>query len=309
MIDATRQPQGGHVAIGIATFKRPELLRALLTSIVETCDLEGLTVFVIDNDPLESAATVCAEFAESVVRYEAEPQPGIAAARNRFLDIVGDETYLIFVDDDETVTAGWLAALIEASERLNGDVISGPVIPLFPPDAPQWAVDGMFFERARHPTGTALEVAATNNTLVRSSVLRRLAPFRFDESFSMTGGSDTDFFHRLRQGGATLYWCDDAIVEEVVPASRMTWRWVRSRAQRTGEVRARILLRDGRRGRLLAESIARMFLGGARLAILRLQGRSPNARALNPAYRGWGMIQVLRGRFIHEYQRVEVDEG
>jgi succinoglycan biosynthesis protein ExoM len=82
--------------------------------------------------------------------------------------------------------------------------------------------------------GQVLERAATNNTLVD---LRWLAaqpePLRFDERLRYTGGSDTEFFHRLVKSGGVIKWVSDAEVTEEVPAARMTMRWQVNRKTRT----------------------------------------------------------------------------
>ena len=292
------------VAIGIATYRRPDLLDDLLRSLSEMTAPCAVSVYVVDNDPDGSGRETATRYRDLVTEYVIEPEAGIAQARNRFLESVGQEAWLIFVDDDERVDPDWLVNLLAAAERYAPDVVAGPVVPVFPEDAPRWAIDGGFFERARHPTGTRLSLAATNNVLVKRSALEALEVPRFDTGYSETGGSDSDLFHRLVTNGSTIVWCDEAVVRETVPHSRMTWTWVKTRAERTGNVRARLLLQDGHRSRVLAEGIARLVVGATKLAWQRARGRTPTAWALNPWMRGWGLLRALRGGLVKEYSRV-----
>ena len=82
-----------------------------------------------------------------------------------------------------------------------------------------WIAAGRFFDRRRLPTGTDLEVAATNNLLLDLAVVRRLG-LRFDAAFGLSGGSDTLFTRELVASGERMVWCDEAIVYDIVPTDR-----------------------------------------------------------------------------------------
>ena len=44
--------------------------------------------------------------------YRSEPTPGVVAVRNRALAEADGRDLLIFLDDDQTPSSGWLAALV-----------------------------------------------------------------------------------------------------------------------------------------------------------------------------------------------------
>ncbi len=69
-----------------------------------------------------------------------------------------------------------------------------------------WIKAGRFFDRRRLPSGTQIEVAATNNLLLD---LRQVRAFglRFDEALGLSGGSDTLFTRELHGRGGVLVWC------------------------------------------------------------------------------------------------------
>lgn len=285
--------------ISIATYRRPEMLDRLLASLAPVSP--GDRVVVVDNDPEGSAAAVSARY--PFVDYVTEPRPGIAAARNRGLDELRDEQYIAFVDDDEWVCDGWLDIMRGTLERLGAAVVVGPVIPEYPADAPDWATRGEYFARRRHPTGTALRDAPTNNTLVRRDVFDTLEPPRFDEAFSDTGGSDTELFTRLREAGNLICWCDEAIAWEAVPASRITRAWVVQRQRRLGNVRGRILARRRPPVAVAALGLAYLGYGAIRLGALALIGRGRDSFADMRFWRGVGILEATRGRLVREYGR------
>lgn len=289
--------------ISIATYKRPALLDDLLQSLEPEVVGHDVRIVVVDNDADGSARSVC-EASELDIDYVVEPRPGIAAARNRGLDRVVDaDRFLIFVDDDERVLPGWLTQLEDAQRRYDADVISGPVVSILPDDAPKWIARGGFIQRVRFRTGDPSLSPATNNTLVRLDYLRSLGFPRFDETFSLTGGSDTAFFRVLRDAGARMVWCDEAVVHEDVPAARANLAWIWRRGIREGNVSGRMLLRHRSRPRVVLDGVARVVYGVVATAKDLVLGRGFQARSVAYITRGVGWIGASRGRLITEYAR------
>ena len=70
------------ICICIATHRRPQQLKRLLTSLIEQQEAPPFEVAVVDNDAGGSAETVAAEFRGSLT-YLVEPVRGLARARNR----------------------------------------------------------------------------------------------------------------------------------------------------------------------------------------------------------------------------------
>ena len=69
-------------------------------------------VLIVDDDPAESALTVWGSLASPTVRYVVEPEPGVAAVRNRILDEAAASDVIVMIDDDEWPRPGWLSALL-----------------------------------------------------------------------------------------------------------------------------------------------------------------------------------------------------
>ncbi|RIJ54842.1 glycosyltransferase family 2 protein, partial [Clavibacter lycopersici] len=170
-------------------------------------------ILVVDNDPEAGARAAVAAAAEGAavpvaavrISYVHEPEPGISAARNRALDESRADDLLVFIDDDERPTDGWLAALLGLQLSTGCAAVAGPVESRFEVEPDAWIHAGRFFERRRPASGTVLEVAATNNILVD---LRRIRDWgiRFDAGFGATGGEDTLFTRAIVSHGGVMLW-------------------------------------------------------------------------------------------------------
>ena len=294
------------VVIAIATYRRPDLLAELIQSL-ELVDYKNFRVIVIDNDAAGSGHDV-AENSGLELDYSIEAHPGIAAARNAALDrLLPSDDFLVFVDDDERVTPDWLDKLLETQRAEDADVVAGPVISVFPKETPRWVTRGNFIQRARFQTGSPALSPATNNTLVRVALLRDRGLPRFDESFSMTGGSDTEFFRRLRNSGARMVWCDEAIVYEDVPINRTTFSWIFRRGVREGNVSGRLRLAAVGRSRLFLEGLSRIVLGVIRQGVSFITLRGLRARDIAYITRGLGWVGASRNRLVVEYARQDTN--
>ncbi|RPF22760.1 glycosyltransferase family 2 protein [Myceligenerans xiligouense] len=298
--------------VAVLTYRRPERLATALEALLPHVSAAGAGLLVVDNDLTESARPVFERVTagRAGVRYVHEPAPGIAAARNRALDEVAasGSDLIVFVDDDETPGEAWLATLLAAHERYGGTGVAGPAVPSLPGRDP-WIESGGFFARPRHPSGTRVDVAASNNLLLDVGWLAERG-LRFDEAFGLTGGSDTMLTLRITSRGGALYWCDEAVVEDPVPAKRFTRRWVVRRAYRVGNctIRARVEIAETAPGRLVARmrgvgaGMTRVIAGTARAAAGTIAGRG-SARGIRTTARGAGMIAGAVGVVYTEYSR------
>ncbi|GER22674.1 hypothetical protein NCCP1664_11710 [Zafaria cholistanensis] len=304
------------VVIAVLTFRRPEdIALALPRLAAQALDAQAAArVLVIDNDPDASAReAVQAAAAESAARvdYVHEPRPGIAAARNRALREAADASLLVFIDDDEVPAAGWLNHLLQTYRDTGAAAVVGPVISEFAAEPGPWIQAGDFFRRRRLPTGTEVDVAATNNLLLDMERIRAL-DLEFDERFGLSGGSDTLFTRSLAARGGRMVWCDEAVVVDNVPRGRLTRGWVLRRALRSGNSASRVTLelsRDGihtlaARLRLLGPGTVRLAGGSLRYAVgLLSRSLSHEAKGLRTAARGLGMVSGAFGYVYAEYRR------
>jgi glycosyltransferase involved in cell wall biosynthesis len=227
------------VSICVITYQRPEGLKRLLEGLskLEFKQLQPkIHVVVVDNDESGQAFHFCNQLAADYpwsLTACIEPQRGISYARNRAIATVPlDTNFIAFIDDDEVPAPNWLEQLLLTQIQHQADVVHGPVLPHFQPDAPPWAIRGRFFETRRYPTGHLLEAAYTNNVLLRAELVQNQKNV-FQERFALTGGEDSYFFRSLHQSGKKLVWADEAIVYEWIPNSRTTVQWILRRGYRS----------------------------------------------------------------------------
>jgi hypothetical protein len=302
------------VLVGVLTYRRPGELAEMLPVVLAQVDAlpAGVRgeVLVVDNDPAGSARAVATSAGHPALRYVVEPTPGIAAGRNRVLTESAGRDTVVFVDDDEVPGEGWLAHLLDTQQRTGADVVAGTVVSDLGPDPGAWLRAGAFARR-RLPTGTLLDVAATNNLLVQADVLRRTG-VRFDPAFGLTGGEDTMFTRQLRAAGARMVWCAEAVVTDRVPPGRRSARWVLQRAYSAGNTVTRVDLalagsaraRRTARVRGTGAGVLRVAGGAVRwLAGLLTRSLDRRVQGARTTARGLGMAAGALGSSYQEYRR------
>ena len=304
------------VTVGVPTYRRPDVLRALLPLLLDQVREVSTAgsrfradVLVVDNDPDRSAVDVVA--AVPGIRYVAEPTPGIAAVRNRALDEAADARVLAFIDDDERPADGWLAHLLGTWADTGAAAVSGRVLAEYAGEPDPWIRAGEFFVRRRMATGTEIDAAACGNLLLDLDQVRA-SGVRFDASLGLSGGEDTLFSRRLALAGGRMVWCDESAAVDQVPAARMTRAWVRIRACSHGNSTVLVDLRlaTGARSRLVARARGAVkgvlcIAGGAVRWGWGLAGRSLRHQARGARYvvRGVGMVGGASGFMYEEYAR------
>jgi succinoglycan biosynthesis protein ExoM len=229
-----------HISVCICTYKRPEMLRDLLSKLtVQVTDgLFSYSVVVVDNDAACSARNSVLWFRENasiLVEYYMIPEQNIALVRNEAIE-KAKGTYIAFIDDDEMPVSEWLLQLYRACSIYCADGALGPVIPKFEQMPPQWVIKGRVFERPSHKTGQILQWqnTRTGNVLLKQGILRD-PDARFRREFG-SGGEDRDFFRRMIEKGHRFAWCNEASVYENIPQERWNRSVLIKRALLRGKV-------------------------------------------------------------------------
>ncbi|MGI3780983.1 MAG: glycosyltransferase family 2 protein [Janthinobacterium lividum] len=306
-----------NVVVGVPTYRRPRELEALLPLLLDQArDLPGrrFHVLVVDNDPGESGRDVVEALDDDRVTYVPEPTPGIAAVRNRILDVAAevlDAALVAMIDDDERPRPRWLVELVSTWEQTGAALVAGRVVPEFTGPLDPWVAAGRFHTRRNLATGAPISVAAAGNLLLDARQLRDLGQ-RFDERVGLAGGEDTLFSRQLHARGASMVWCADSVAVDRVLPERMTRRWVLARAMSHGDAWVRVGLRLAPgpaaratfRVRAVLAGAARVLVGGARAAAGTVLRRPVDqARGLRAAMRGVGMVRGAWGLHHEEYAR------
>jgi hypothetical protein len=309
----TEPERGPRTVVAVLTYRRTDWLPALLAELAAQAGtvVPRAGVVVVDNDPGGSAAEVVGDWADRGVRYVHEPRPGISAARNRALAEAHGADLLVFLDDDEMPSPGWLEHLVGAWTRWRPAAVAGPVPAVFLGAADRWVSGSGAFDRRRLPTGTSVHGAGAGNLLLDLRQVEVMG-LRFDERFGLTGGEDTLFTHELVHRGGEIRWCDEAEAIEFIPADRLTRTWVLRRSFRSGSSwsRAEVHLAGGVTGRwrtrlaVLAKAAVRMswsVLAAAGAAVRR--DVAARARAVTVLAGYAGAVVGVFGYVLGEYTR------
>jgi succinoglycan biosynthesis protein ExoM len=254
----------GVCVIAVCTFRRPLLLRALIDKLVghSLNRLEvDVRILIVDNDVEQSARAVYDDcqrsFTSAPLDYLAAQPQGLVVARNAALDYAKNlDAVIVFIDDDESPSDNWLAAFWKMHSDFPNDVISGPVVPQFNAGLPSWCQDGSYWVRPTFVDASLLlKPTGDGNILFPRELVQN---WRYSIKYNTSGAQDTHLLRRWIAAGYGLRWSANAMVTEVVPAGRLTFRFALDRAyfsslayvwvdREFGSSAARTLLRAARR--------------------------------------------------------------
>ncbi len=228
------------IVIGIPSFRRPQSLTRLLHSIAAQQAPFVPHVLVADNEGGDGAGLKVVEQMRQrgfpfPLTAIAVPERGLSQVRNALLktafeDLAADA--MAMVDDDERVEPEWIASLVAMQEQGNYDLVGGRVETEFEHPPPRW-IEGLdVYFCTPHPPGDIPIIYGAGNVLLNRTIHSVFANIRFDPSFGLTGGEDSDFFFRLKAQGARFGFAPRAISHEFYHASRMTRYWASQRKYR-----------------------------------------------------------------------------
>lgn len=238
-----------HIGVCICTYKRPELLKKLLSHLInqETKELFLFSVTIVDNDAESSAREVALEYRKKSkidINYLVEAVQNISLARNKAIQNAKGNL-IASIDDDEFPAEDWLLNLFKSYKDFNVAGVLGSVLPFFETKPPEWVRKGNIFRKKSYRTGTILKWNETSsaNFLIKKDIFDASDKF-FDISFGKTGGEDTDFFKRMIEKGYKFVWSSEAIVYENNSPERWEPKWILKRALRTGVIYGKLKIRN-----------------------------------------------------------------
>jgi succinoglycan biosynthesis protein ExoM len=267
--------------VGVCTYRRPGVTETLASLAAQALPAGWtLRAIVADNEeePRAEARVRRAGAALGLaLTYVHAPARNICIARNACLDAASAD-WFAFLDDDETASPGWLAALLAEAGRGGWDAVLGPVKALYAEDAPTWLAAGDFHSTRPAPVGGRILKGYAGNVLMRRAAIEDRG-LRFDERLGRVGGEDDDFFYRLTDAGGRIGFAPDGLAFEPVPAGRASLGWLLKRSFRAGQTHGARLSRQHRGAARLAQIGLATAKGGACLAGAAASACSPRARS------------------------------
>ena len=225
------------IAVCIPTYKRPLMLKKLLSSIFE-CSIDAslirdINIIIVDNDDERTAETVVIELEKNIppvysISYYNYPAKGLSNVRNELirLALLTDPDYIDFIDDDEYVTPDWLNELVKSIITCNADAVRGPVIAATEEKVPGYI--WYWFKRENYPDKSQIYSFTTGNLLLKRTSFQKYDVW-FDKRFNATGAEDVYFGNQLLKRGATIFWSANAITYETIPKNRTSIYWIMKR--------------------------------------------------------------------------------
>ena len=336
-----------HLTIAMLTYRRNDYLAQVIPELLAQADdvsdaQTTASVLIVDNDPQSGARAVveaaraalageqseaaepsgradsAAAAATSRLVYVHEPEPGIVAGRNRALSQAHGSEALIFIDDDEIPSLGWLKALVSTWRAQGCAAVTGPTPPTFEVDPSPWVTASGAFDSWEAADGAQVRSADTGNLLLDLAVVEGLG-LRFDPRYGLTGGEDSLFTRQLTRAGGVIRFAAGAVVTKRVPAARARRTWVLERSLRSGSSWARVRIdtagpTDGGASAALPrlrlrlgyglKGLAKAGVDGARAGVARIRHDVPaQARYEVSSRGGLGMVVGALGGHVREYSR------
>ncbi|KEQ18495.1 glycosyltransferase family 2 protein [Endozoicomonas numazuensis] len=168
------------------------------------------------------------------IYHELECKQGIPYARNRALKLAGELgfSHLAFIDDDAFAEQDWIAQLACTVRRYKCQAVTGPQKAIFPDDTSPMFRNAPVYHERKISNGQKVSWGATNNILMDVSFLHQKG-LQFNTQL-IHGGEDKELFLRVTQSGASIYWCQKAVVSEYISGERLKPQWAVRRTFRMG---------------------------------------------------------------------------
>jgi glycosyltransferase involved in cell wall biosynthesis len=244
------------ITVAICTFNRAESLRRTIASVMAMQVPSDVVweILIVNNNSTDHTDDVISEYVGRLpVRREFEPRAGKCNAQNRAITIAKGD-YILWIDDDVLVDAGWLTAYVEAFRcRPEAAVFGGRIIPRYEAPVEKWVIDSEAVlgsgpysirdfgdqvyplsaeDEAHYPYGA--------NWAIRAAEQRA---FRYDPDLGPVGDryrthEEYDVIQRVLGSGATGYWIPEAMVEHCIGRNRQTVRYIAGYYESWGETLA-----------------------------------------------------------------------
>lgn len=232
--------QAPFVSVIIPTRNRSWRLRTVVESFVaQSYAANRYEIILADNGSTDDTRDVIAALAREhgAVTGMEEPRRGAHFARNSAARIARGEI-LYFTDDDMIATPGLLAAIVSGF-RLAGNVgvVTGRVVPRWETEPPRWVLEhcqNALLSLNDHGVATIVSDSDPGVFSCHQGILReaffRAGGFNPDTNAGeFTGDNETGLNIKVKAHGYRFAYVGDATIHHVIPASRMTQRYLNSR--------------------------------------------------------------------------------
>jgi GT2 family glycosyltransferase len=228
------------VSVIIPTYNRAEMLRETVdTFLAQTYPRDRWELVLVDNDSKDDTWSVIEDLAarDARIRPLSEPRKGAHFARNSGA-LAAKGTILYFTDDDMLADPRLLERIVEVFDA-DAAVASatGKVVPRWDTEPPAWVLEHLKNNLlSLNDLGDATIISDEDpgvfscHQAVRRDVFIAAGGFNPDTNAEVyTGDNETGLNIKIRKLGYRFAYVGTAVTQHMIPASRMTQKYLNDR--------------------------------------------------------------------------------
>ncbi len=250
------------LTVVICTHDRAELLVRTLASLDAARRPSEMEVDVLvvanactDDTPERVAAYRDGRTGGLPLRYCEEPQVGKSHALNRAIDMV-EAGFLLFVDDDHRVDAGYLEAVVDGIRRFPGvRMFCGQVVPDWRGDEPVWVhaqdryriyplpVPHFELGEEEHFLDDDSRIPGGGNLAIHVDVFQKVGGFSTElgpKGHDLAGSEDSDLVLRAMAAGEKVRYLPDMLQYHYVDLERLRLSYLMRKAYQRSRTLVRV---------------------------------------------------------------------
>lgn len=271
------------LSIVISTYNNAaSLVRTIDSVATQDADKSLWECVVVNNastdDTKSQVEALIQKYDNINLRLVEEPRQGLSFARNRGIAVANGE-FIAFIDDDETINAGFVSAYIDLFLNHGAFAAAGVVKACYDGGRPKWM--SKYPEKMiANPIdlGNEISIFTSNITPAGGNMAFNREIFNLYGGFDtelgrkgneLLGGEENDVFERIRSLGERIYYVPNAIVYHHISPRKLTREYFDKlsygvgvskyiRADKDGELRE--LYRDEKLKRIYTLVIALFYV-------------------------------------------------
>lgn len=225
------------ISVIICSYNRADyILNAVESLYRQTLSKDAFEVFVVDNNSIDNTGELVQNYIREHnnlhLHYLTESRQGASFARNTGAAFASSPL-LCFMDDDAVAEPDYLERILAFFEtHPDATGLGGRIIPRYIPEEPKWMsyhVSSMVGNFAYSDKVTEFKPGKyplESNMIVRKKDFDSISGFNTAlpgvKGTLRIGGEGKDFFLRLQQRGAKIYYDPAIIVHHVVEVKKLT---------------------------------------------------------------------------------------
>ncbi|HEV7333526.1 MAG TPA: glycosyltransferase family A protein [Flavisolibacter sp.] len=225
------------ISVIICTYNRADyIINAVESLYQQTLSKDAFEVFVVDNNSIDNTGELVQEYMTAYsdfhLHYITETRQGASFARNTG-SAFARSPLLCFMDDDAVAERDYLERiLIFFKNNPDATGLGGRIIPRYIPEEPKWMSHHVSSMVGNFDYSKTVTEFKPGKYPLESNMIVRKKDFDAINGFNTAlpgvkgtlriGGEGKDFFLRLQQRGAKIFYDPNIVVHHVVEVKKLT---------------------------------------------------------------------------------------